>query len=88
MLGLLDDPVSFRLLRRAGGYLTYPLFRCGKFRRGARGRGKSGGIRVIYYWHRPRDSLLMLLAYSKNVQGDLTSAQRNVLRDLVKEELR
>jgi len=77
---LARHPEAGALIRGTGGLR--------KIRWPARGRGKSGGIRVIYYWHRPRDSLLMLLAYSKNVQDDLTSAQRNVLRDLVKEELR
>lgn len=52
------------------------------------GHGKSGGTRVIYYWHKPRDSLLMLLAYSKSGQEDLTPRQRKALRLLVEEELK
>ena len=76
---LARNPEAGALIRGTGGLR--------KIRWAARGRGKSGGIRVIYYWHRPKDSLLMLLAYGKNVQDDLTPAQRRVLRDLVKEEL-
>jgi hypothetical protein len=51
------------------------------------GRGKRGGVRVIYYWWVQRDQLLMLLAYPKNVQAELTDAQRRLLAKLVKEEL-
>ena len=76
---LARNPEAGALIRRTGGIR--------KIRWAARGRGKSGGIRVIYYWHRLGESLLMLLAHSKNMQDDLTPAQRKVLRDLVKEEL-
>jgi mRNA-degrading endonuclease RelE of RelBE toxin-antitoxin system len=52
----------------------------------AGGRGKRGGIRVIYYWHVPSDRLVMLLAYPKSEQDDLTPAQRAVLRKVVESE--
>jgi mRNA-degrading endonuclease RelE of RelBE toxin-antitoxin system len=57
-----------------------------KLRWGARGRGKRGGVRVIYYRHPGEQSLYMLLTYSKAVQDDLTPAQIRVLRRLVQEE--
>src|SRR6476619_6626882 len=48
-----------------------------------RGKGKRGGIRVIYYW-RVSDSLIyMLFAYSKNEQDDLSARQKKVLAALV-----
>jgi mRNA-degrading endonuclease RelE of RelBE toxin-antitoxin system len=50
-----------------------------------RGRGKSGGIRVIYYLV-DEGEIYFLFAYAKNEQEDLDSRQLRVLRNLVKEE--
>jgi hypothetical protein len=48
------------------------------------GRGKRGGIRVIYYlWH--RNTAFMLAAYPKNQQTDLSPAQLKVLKNLLEE---
>jgi len=57
-----------------------------KVRWGAAGRGKRGGLRVIYYWDPPEDLCLMLYVYDKRVQGDLTPAEVKVLRQVVEEE--
>ena len=59
-----------------------------KIRWGAEGRGKRGGIRVIYFWDKPGSRCFMLFLYRKNEQGDLTPAQVRVLSRLVHEELR
>ena len=50
------------------------------------GRGKSGGIRVIYYWVVDQERILMLLAYAKNEQENLTPKQVKILRDIVESE--
>lgn len=57
-----------------------------KVRWAAKGHGKSGGIRVIYYWAVSRQRILLLLAYPKNVRDDLTQEQLRVLRKIVEEE--
>jgi mRNA-degrading endonuclease RelE of RelBE toxin-antitoxin system len=57
-----------------------------KLRWGAQGRGKRGGVRVIYYWVVKQDRILMLLMYGKNEQDDLTADQLKVLRKIVEEE--
>ncbi|HAT41428.1 MAG TPA: hypothetical protein DCS87_06825 [Rheinheimera sp.] len=54
-----------------------------KLRWALQGRGKSGGVRVIYYWMNADEQLYMLLAYPKNEQENLTHAQLNVLRAIV-----
>ncbi|MCP4699710.1 MAG: hypothetical protein GY862_23095 [Gammaproteobacteria bacterium] len=51
------------------------------------GKGKRGGIRVIYYWVTAQGQILMLLAYPKNKQNDLSEAQKRILVKLLKEEL-
>ena len=52
-----------------------------------KGKGKRGGLRVIYYWITPEDTIYMLLLYEKSTQEDLTPEQAKVLRQLVREEL-
>jgi mRNA-degrading endonuclease RelE of RelBE toxin-antitoxin system len=59
-----------------------------KLRWGAPGRGKRGGLRVIYYWAPREVTIYMLYLYAKNEQGDLTPAQVRVLARLVREEFR
>jgi mRNA-degrading endonuclease RelE of RelBE toxin-antitoxin system len=59
-----------------------------KVRWAATGRGKRGGIRVIYYWAVDREIILMLLIYGKNEQDDLTAEQLRVLKGLVEEEFK
>jgi mRNA-degrading endonuclease RelE of RelBE toxin-antitoxin system len=51
-------------------------------------RGKRGGVRLIYYWSKEQDRLLMLLIYAKSERDDLTPAQLKVLRELVEGEYR
>ncbi len=49
------------------------------------GSGKSGGIRVIYYWITEDNQILMLVAYPKSVKDNLTDKETAILRKLVKE---
>jgi hypothetical protein len=57
-----------------------------KIRWGTLGRGKRGGVRVIYYWAVNQDRILMLLLYAKNEQDNLTDEQLKVLRRIIEEE--
>jgi mRNA-degrading endonuclease RelE of RelBE toxin-antitoxin system len=59
-----------------------------KVRWAAQGRGKRGGVRVIYYWAVEQDRLLMLLMYPKSERDDLTREQLKILRMIVEEEYR
>jgi mRNA-degrading endonuclease RelE of RelBE toxin-antitoxin system len=49
------------------------------------GKGKSGGLRVIYYWDTPDQSFYMLTVYKKSQKADLTQQQTHMLRRLVEE---
>ena len=48
------------------------------------GKGKRGGLRVIYYFDSP-SRIYMLFTYKKNTQENLTAKQVKVLRNLVRE---
>ena len=52
------------------------------------GKGKRGETRVIYYWLRPRNTILMLFVFKKNEQSDLTKDQLKTLRSIAARELR
>lgn len=47
-------------------------------------RGKSGSIRVVYIDFELRERIYLLAAFAKNVQTNLTKAERNNLKKLVK----
>ncbi|MCL4548329.1 MAG: type II toxin-antitoxin system RelE/ParE family toxin [Bacteroidetes bacterium] len=52
------------------------------------GKGKSGGVRIIYYWAKAKEIILMLLIYSKNEQDDLSREQLKILKSLVQKEFK
>ncbi len=49
------------------------------------GRGKSGGVRVIYYYHRVDRPIYLLEIFGKNEQANLSKAERNALAKVVVE---
>jgi len=57
-----------------------------KIRWGIKGRGKRGGVRVIYYWVVKQDRILMLFIYAKTEQNDLSAEQLKILRQIIEEE--
>ena len=71
-----DDTSTTRHIGRSSSRWRLPLH----------GRGKRGGLRLIYYWEPDQDVIYMLYLYAKNEQGDLTPWQMRVLKRLVREE--
>ena len=55
-----------------------------KLRWALEGRGKSGGARIIYYFHNMDVPLFALTAFAKNDRSNLTQQERNDFRRLVK----
>jgi hypothetical protein len=48
-----------------------------KVRFAARGKGKSGGVRVIYYFYDKENPLYAIFLYGKNEQANLTPKQKH-----------
>lgn len=69
---LAKRPGAGDLIRGSGGFR--------KIRWAGSGRGKRGGLRVIYYWWVAQDRISMLLVYSKNERDDLSADQVKQLR--------
>ncbi len=56
-----------------------------KLRWARSGGGKSGGVRVIYYFHNPEIPLYLLTLFGKNEKTNLSKAERNILSRAVRE---
>lgn len=78
-LQLAVRPESGDLIKGSGGIR--------KLRWAGSGRGKRGGIRIVYYFINEDEKLYMLFAYPKNVKDDLSSYQLKQLKKLVEEQL-
>lgn len=72
---LCDNPDAGDLIKGSGGFR--------KIRWSAPGRGKRGGVRVIYYWWNDESLISMVLMYAKNEQEDLTPEQLKTLKRLL-----
>ncbi|MDH3355019.1 MAG: type II toxin-antitoxin system RelE/ParE family toxin [Chromatiales bacterium] len=53
-----------------------------KFRWAIGNKGKSGGVRVIYYYHNDFIPLFLLSVFGKNEKANLSKAERNKLAKL------
>jgi len=46
------------------------------------GRGKRGGVRIIYYWYTSQSLIYLLMVYRKSKREDLSAHQKQVLRKI------
>ena len=74
---LVEKPDRGDLIKGGGGIR--------KLRHALPGRGKSGGVRIIYYWIQDAHQIYLLLIYSKSRKDNLTDQETALLRQLVKE---
>lgn len=52
-----------------------------------RGKGKRGGLRVIYYWWDDGSQFWLFTIYDKDEMSDLAAHQRKALKEMIKREL-
>jgi hypothetical protein len=71
------DPTCGDLIQGSGGLR--------KVRVGRGGGGKRGGARVIYYFHNGEFPAVLMALYTKNEKSDLTTRDKKVLADSLKE---
>ena len=72
---LAENPKAGDLMQGTGGVR--------KLRWARGGRGKSGGVRVIYYFHGDAMPLYLLTVFGKNEKDNMSKAERNELAKLV-----
>jgi len=78
-----QDIVSYLAAHPKSGDLIEGTGGIRKLRWGRGGRGKSGGVRIIYYYHSELMPLYLLTLFAKNEQGNLSRAERNDLANIV-----
>ena len=74
-----DDLILYVALHPEAGDVIPGTGGLRKLRWVAKGRGKRGGSRVIYYFHDIHVPLFLMAIFAKNVQADLSTRQRNAL---------
>lgn len=74
---LSTSPHAGAIMRGTGGVR--------KLRWSAKGKGKSGGARLIYYFHDDTIPLIVLTAFGKNQKMNLSQSERNELKLMVKQ---
>lgn len=57
-----------------------------KVRWGTTGSGKSGGVRVIYYWKQSDDEIWMLTLYSKSERATIPGYMLKQIAEAIKNE--
>jgi hypothetical protein len=72
MESLAAHPEAGKVIPKSGGLR--------KLRWAARGHGKRGGVRVIYFWWLADDKILLLDIYAKADKEDLTADEMEKLK--------
>ncbi|QXX74478.1 type II toxin-antitoxin system RelE/ParE family toxin [Methylovirgula sp. HY1] len=70
------DPEAGDVMKGTGG--------CRKVRFGGRGKGKSGGYRIVTFFTGKDLPVFLLTVFGKGEQANLTKAERNALAALTK----
>jgi hypothetical protein len=78
---LMSDPEAGDAMPGTGGLRKL------RFADDRRGKGKRGGLRVIYFWWEIRSQFWLFTIYDKDEMSDLTPAQRKALKEMIKTEL-
>ena len=73
-LDIAADPLAYPVMSQTGG--------CRKARWARGNRGKSAGIRAVFYYYVSGGAIYMLDAYPKNQKENLTDAEKNDLKTL------
>jgi hypothetical protein len=76
-LELIENPMKGKLVQKTGG--------ARKIRMAVRGRGKSGGARVLYYFQDRNNVIWMLTAYLKSEKTNLTHNEIRDIAGIIKE---
>ncbi|XOV80355.1 MAG: type II toxin-antitoxin system RelE/ParE family toxin [Aestuariibacter sp.] len=75
---LLLQPDSGDLVKGSGGVR--------KVRWAPEGQGKSGGVRVIYYWKKSDNEMWMLTIYSKSERATISGHQLKKIAEAIEND--
>ena len=75
---LLQKPDAGDIVRGSGGVR--------KIRWAPQGKGKSGGVRVMYYWKKSDHEIWMLTIYSKSERATISGHQLKQISEAIRHE--
>ena len=52
-----------------------------------RGKGKRGGLRIIYFWWESRRQIWLFTLYDKDEMSNLGTKEKSLLKDMLAQEL-
>lgn len=78
-----DELKNFLSFNPQAGHIMQGTGGVRKIRWARRGSGKSGGVRVIYYFYNETMPLFLLNMFGKNEKENLSKAERNKMAKLV-----
>ena len=52
-----------------------------------RGKGKRGGLRIIYFWWEAGKQFWLFTVYDKNEMSDLSAKDKKALKEMIRLEL-
>jgi hypothetical protein len=81
-LHLARDPEAGDVIQGTGG------FRKVRWADARRGKGRRGGLRVIYFYFEQDGQIWFLTMYGKDEAADLTSKEKRALKAAIEEEKR
>lgn len=80
-LALLENPTQGNLIAGTGG------FRKLRWQDPRRGKGKRGGLRIIYYYLSADHQIWFFTIYDKDEATDLTAEEKRLLKQAIQTEL-
>jgi len=80
-LQLMNNPEAGDVIARTGGVRKV------RFSDASRGKGKRGGLRVIYYWWAEGAEFWLFTLHAKDEASDLTPDERKAIGKRVKAEI-
>ena len=78
---MLQDPKAGDVITGTGGLRKL------RYGDATRGKGKRGGLRIIYYWWDPKKQFWLFTIYDKDELSDLSPKEKAILKTLLKQEL-
>ncbi len=80
----MDDVISFLSVNPMAGDMIVGSGGCRKVRVAGRGKGKSGGYRVVTFWASDDGTVYLLAVLSKGDDANFSSAEIKAMYDFVK----
>ena len=78
---MLKDPEAGDVITGTGGLRKL------RYGDATRGKGKRGGLRIIYYWWDPKKQFWLFTIYDKDELSDLSPKEKAILKTLLRQEL-